>query len=461
MLTAPSADQDDLSPERRTYPAAGGTAVIDRLNPAPHQSPAHNRTFEADIAIVGLGYVGLPTALAFFTSGRRVIGVDVSRARLAAIRTGAVDLLDADQRRLTEALHNSESFKLTDDLSAIGRAAAVLVCVPTPVDHHLQPDLSPLTAACRTAVAHAVLGQILMLTSTTYVGCTRDLLVLPLQHRGLVAGRDVHVAFAPERIDPGNAEHSEIDVPRVVGGVTPACTDRALEILSGGARRLHPVSSAEVAEMTKLYENTFRAVNIALANEFADISGGLGLDVAEVIDAAATKPYGFMPFSPGPGVGGHCIPCDPHYLLWQLRGERISAPVIESAMNGVASRPRRVVQRAAELLAEAGRPLTDARILLVGVAYKPGVSDTRESPALEIIQRLRMAGAQPHFTDRRVPSLLSGSVPMRSDDRPDATDWDLVIVHTVHPGADLEWLADQKLVLDTTYRLGIPGRRVL
>jgi nucleotide sugar dehydrogenase len=240
-----------------------------------------------------------------------------------------------------------------------------MVCVPTPIDEHLLPDMTLLANACATVVEHAVPGQTLVLTSTTYVGCTHDLLVKPLAERGLIAGTDIFIAFSPERIDPGNVQHAQEDVPRVVGGATKQCTERASALLAEYADHLHRVSSAEAAEMTKLYENTFRAVNIALANEFADISGDLSLDILEVIDAAATKPYGFMPFYPGPGVGGHCIPCDPHYLLWQLRKSRRSAPVIESAMSAVALRPGRVLARAREVLAERGLPMFGAKVLIV------------------------------------------------------------------------------------------------
>jgi UDP-N-acetyl-D-glucosamine dehydrogenase len=426
----------------------------------PGETPAR-RPFPCHVAVIGLGYVGLPTALAFHAAGHRVIGIDISTARIDAVRAGAVDLLDSDHARLATALTDDDGFVLTDDPELLGEAAGVLVCVPTPIDQHLLPDLRMLESACRTVVAHARPGQTIMLTSTTYVGCTRRLLVSPLAERGLIAGKGVFVAFSPERIDPGNTRHPQESVPRVVGGVTRDCADRATEILAGYADHLYRVSSAEAAEMTKLYENTFRAVNISLANEFADISSVLGLDIAEVIDAAATKPYGFMPFYPGPGVGGHCIPCDPHYLLWQLRAERQRAPMIEAAMTSVAARPGRVVRRAGEVLADRGRTMAGARILVVGVAYKPGVSDVRESPALEIIEGMRHAGASVSFTDPLVPTLQVAGERMTSVDEAGAGGWDLVVVHTVHPGTDLAWLAGQ-VVLDTTYRLThVPERSVL
>lgn len=263
--------------------------------------------------------------------------------------------------------------------------------MPTPVDRHLVPDLGALSAACASVVEHAVPGQLLMLTSTTYVGTTRDLLVEPLTARGFVVGEDIFVAFSPERIDPGNARHTQDTTPRVVGGTGRETTDRAAAVLARTAPSVHVLPSPEAAEMTKLWENTFRAVNIALANEFAENCRTLGIDPIPVIEAAATKPYGFMPFYPGPGVGGHCIPCDPHYLLWQLRAERTASPVIEAAMTAIAGRPGMVVRRVRELLGERGLATVGARVLVVGIAYKPGVADLRESPALEIIEELAAA----------------------------------------------------------------------
>ncbi|GAB1694347.1 nucleotide sugar dehydrogenase [Krasilnikovia sp. M28-CT-15] len=421
----------------------------------PVQRAAADASFAYDTAVVGLGYVGLPTALALQDSGLRVLGLDVSDARIADIRTGRADLLDADHQRLASALAAGPgAFVLSSEAGPLPEAETVLVCVPTPIDEHLAPDLTALRAACRTAVEHAVPGQTLVLTSTTYVGCTRDLLVGPLRERGFEVGADIFVAFAPERIDPGNDRHTQQQVPRVVGGVTSECVKRAAALLEHCAGSVHAVSSVEAAEMTKLYENTFRAVNISMANEFADISRGLGLDITEVITAAATKPYGFMPFFPGPGVGGHCIPCDPHYLLWQLRGDRVTSPLIETAMTLVAGRPTKVVQRAVEVLAEREMCIVGARVLIRGVAYKPGVADVRESPALEIIERLRRAGARVWFTDELVDTVRVGGVDLTSVLAPEATDWDLVIVHTVHPGSDVSWLSDVPAVLDTTYRLG-------
>lgn len=417
----------------------------------PVLSAPVNPTFR--VAIVGLGYVGLPTALSFAGEGAEVIGFDIDESRLAAIKNVKVDLLPRDRLRLTRALQ-AHLLQLTTEPSSLSAADAVVVCVPTPVDRHLTPDLAALSSACAMVVRHAKPGQTIVLTSTTYPGCTADLLVKPLQARGFEVGRDVFVAFSPERIDPGVIDHAPDSTPRVVGGVTSLCAEKAAGFVAHTAGSLHMVSSPEAAEMTKLVENTFRAVNIALANEFADAAREINVDVMEIISAAATKPYGFMPFYPGAGVGGHCIPCDPHYLLWQLRSRRASSPVVEAAMTAIAARPRDVVARARRVLGDAGRPLSGARILLVGVTYKPGVADVRESPALAIIDMLVTEGAEVAFTDPQVAKLQTTTAGgMFRVTQPADELWDLVLIHTIHPDEDYTWLAGQSLVLDTTYRV--------
>lgn len=402
------------------------------------------------VAVVGLGYVGLPTAIALVERGIRVIGYDISEARLADIKSSNVDLLERDHQRLQT---HRDSIWLTTEPSALSEADAIIVCVPTPVDKHLSPDLRALRGACDDVVQYAISGQTIILTSTTYVGCTQELIVAPLEVRGLMAGENIFIAFSPERIDPGVANHVQEDTPRVVGGVTAECTAKATAVLSQISSVIHSVSSPEAAEMTKLVENTYRAVNIALANEFADMADELRVDVMEVIDAAATKPYGFQPFYPGPGVGGHCIPCDPHYLLWQLRAKRHDAPVTRTAMTAIAARPRTVVDQAREALSEIGIPPHQARVLVLGVAYKPNVADVRESPALEIIDGLTEAGVQVFYSDPLVNFLdtPNGRIFHTAHD---GDDWDLVLIHTRHQDIDEEWLAAQSTVLDTTYRVG-------
>jgi UDP-N-acetyl-D-glucosamine dehydrogenase len=414
------------------------------------------------VAVVGLGYVGLPTALSLAGDDVDLIGYDISEARLEAITSARVDLLPRDLRRLHHALRN-HLMTWTTEPTNLAVADVVLVCVPTPVDRHMTPDLTLLRTACETVVQQARAGQLIVLTSTTYAGCTRDMLVQPLQARGFDVGRDIFVAFSPERIDPGVAEHQPELTPRVIGGVTAECSAKATEALGRTAGVLHVVSSPEAAEMTKLVENSFRAVNIALANEFASAARHLNIDVMEVIGAAATKPYGFMPFYPGPGVGGHCIPCDPLYLVWQLRAQRISLPVVESAMTAISYRPVEVVGEARRVLADRGIALRGAHVLVVGVAYKPGVADVRESPALVIIDRLIAQDARVCYTDAEVPLIRTPEGhELVHHAGPGELSWDLVIVHTVHPDQQHEWLSRQPGVLDTTYRMShIPQRHVL
>jgi nucleotide sugar dehydrogenase len=287
--------------------------------------------------------------------------------------------------------------------------------------------------------------------------------VAPLAERGLRAGEEVFVAFSPERIDPGIAEHKHTTTPRVLGGVTPECAQWAADVVGLLTESVHLVSSAEAAEMTKLYENTFRAVTLALANEFAGICRSLDLDAVEVTKAAATKPYGFLACYPGPGVGGHCIPCDPHYLLWQLHQTRTPAPLIEQAMTAIAERPHQVVSRAVEVVSDLGRGLSGARVLVVGVSYKPGVQDVRETPALEIIPGLEARGARVYYFDPLVPSIqLPDGRLMASDDSAPVSEWDLVLLHTIHPQHDYSWVSSSPTVLDATYRFeSMPERHVV
>lgn len=422
------------------------------------------------VAVVGLGYVGLPTAIALRGAGCRIVGIDVSGPRLGAIRNGEAELLPAEQRDLAAYLAE-DGFVLTNRLKALDAADLVLICVPTPVDEELRPDPRILRGACAEVVRHARPGQTLVLTSTTYVGTTRELLADPLAQRGLTVGEDVFVAFAPERIDPGVTEHAQRKTPRVLGGVTTECTKRAAEVLRHTCKHLHLVSSPEAAELVKLYENTFRAVNIALAFEIAEACGAHGLDPVEVTEGAATKPYGFLAHYPSAGVGGHCIAVDPYYLLGDLRERGRPAKMAEEALRRVAGRPRHIAWRAHETLVELGRPLPQARVLVVGASYKPGVADTREAPALQIMQRLRAEGARVEYHDPLVPSLdLEGqelySVSIGAAAQPTRgkrtargaggkrapEDYDLTILATLHPDHDYDWLARCPAVLDCTYR---------
>jgi nucleotide sugar dehydrogenase len=412
----------------------------------------------ATVAVLGMGYVGLPTSLALRDAGFSVLGVDISERRLRDIAGGTVDLLPRDRPRLTEALESGR-YALTADPAALASVDAVIIAVPTPVDGDLKPDLRAVRSACASAVAHARAGQTLILTSTTYVGTTRDLLVGPLRDRGFWPGVDIHVAFAPERINPGDALWEQAGVPRVLGGVTDACAEAAAQVLAATASRLHVVSSVETAEFTKLHENTFRAVNVAFANEMATAAAFYGVDPLEVIDAAATKPYGYLAHYPGAGVGGHCIPVDPYYLLTPLQDAGVVSPVLEHAMAGVAGRPGFVADRALEIAAARGIAEVDARVLLVGAAYKPGVEDFRESPALQIASRLAERGAQVAYHDPLIPEVeVEGAGVLRHVETPDTSDYDLVLVAVVHPGNSYEFLADAEHVLDATYTT--PGGKV-
>ncbi len=409
-------------------------------------------TAATSVAVVGLGYVGLPTALALYRRWPLIIGIDVSRDRLRAIRDGEADVSDADRRVLADALADP-GFQLASDAAALATTDVTIVCVPTPVDSEHSPELSALRSACQTVVAHAHPGQIIILTSTSFAGTTRQLLIEPLQRRGMRVGTDVYVAFSPERIDPGNPDHVQRETPRVVGGATPECARRAARVIADLTDSVFLVSSPEAAELTKLYENIFRAVTLALANEFADVCGSLGLDPVEVTLAAATKPYGFLGAFPGPGVGGHCIPCDPHYLLWQLRERGRHAPLIEQAMASIEARPGRVVERAVELLAGEGLPVAGARVIVLGVSYKAGVRDLRESPAIPIIDELTRRGALVAYHDPLIPQVqMPDGRLMHSVVLPRGEDWDLVLVHGTHPGTDNAWVQDCPRVLDATYQ---------
>jgi UDP-N-acetyl-D-glucosamine dehydrogenase len=423
---------------------------------------------QALVAVVGLSYAGLPSALALRRAGFRIVGIDTSSIRLNDIRSGRAELPGSRREDLPGQI-GDEDFVLTDGIEAVHAADLVLISVPATVDRQGRANTETLLRTCVSVVAHARAGQTLVLTSSARVGSTRELLVKPLAERGLRAGEDVFVAYSPERIDPGVPEHEQLSTPRVVGAVTETCFAHASELLRHIAGQLHRVSSPEAAEMVKLYESTFRAVNIALAFEMADACQAQGVDPIEVTDAAATKPFGFMAHYPSAGVGGHGVGVDPHCLLAPLRERGRPATLAEEAVRTLAARPRRVAMRAHELLLRSGRQLRDVRVLVVGAAYKPGVGDCTNTPAAEIISLLAAEGAQVDFHDPLVPVLQVDGEAMHGidpDPRRDASgfgpeDYELAILVSLHPGHDYGWLMRCPQVLDCTYRERTGRRRFL
>lgn len=360
----------------------------------------------ACVAVIGLGYVGLPLAIAFATAGYRVIGVDIVAERVARLAAGESHILDVTSETLAEAL-KQDRFRPTTDYEQLRQADAIFVSVPTPFDRAKAPDLTFVIAAGEGIAPRLRAGQLVILESTTFPGTTDEVLRPILEGSGLVAGRDFFLAFSPERIDPGNREYKIANTPKVVGGVDPASTELAVHLLQQVVRDggVHPVSSARAAELTKLLENTFRAVNIALVNELAILCDRMGIDIWEVIDAAKTKPYGFMPFYPGPGVGGHCIPVDPYYLSWKAREFDFHTKFIEIAAETNLAMPFFTVDRIRRLLSRSDLPLHGASILTLGASFKKDIDDARNSAAIRVMEILRSEGAKVDYHDPYVPEI--------------------------------------------------------
>ena len=403
------------------------------------------------VGIIGLGYVGLPLAVAFAESGAAVIGLDVDPRRVASVRAGQSFVEDVSTEALGR-LVRAERLVATDDIAALKDADAIVICVPTPLGKSKEPDISYIVSAADAVAGVLRRGQLIVLESTTYPGTTQEILQPRFEARGLKAGEDFFLAFSPERIDPGNQRYTLKDIPKVVGGLTPACRELATTLYTRVTRQVVPVSGPGTAEMIKLFENTFRSVNIALVNEFAIMCRRLGISVWEVIGAAATKPFGFMPFYPGPGLGGHCLPSDPHYLSWRLRLEGYEPRFITFADEINRRMPAYVVQLVADALNDRGRAVRGARILVLGVAYKANVADTRDSPAIEIIQSLGAKGAVVAYHDPFVPSLTLDRATLDSVAWRDAdlAGRDVVLILTPHAGYD--WGAivrEAPLVVDT------------
>jgi UDP-N-acetyl-D-glucosamine dehydrogenase len=394
------------------------------------------------IGIVGLGYVGLPLAVAFAEAGEDVIGVDVDAGKIAGLRDGVSHIEDIPSERLRAV---AERLDFTTRAVDLHRAEAILVCVPTPLNRNREPDLGPLLGAAQTLAGAMAKGQLVVLESTTFPGTTRDHLVPLLEESGLVAGRDFSLAFSPERVDPGRTDYTIRNTPKIVGGLTPACTERALEVYGRICEALVPVSTPEVAEMAKLLENIFRSVNIALVNELAMLADRMGIDIWEVVDAAASKPFGFMRFEPGPGMGGHCLPVDPFYLTWKAREYDMVTEFIELAGKVNKQMPYFCIEKIERALNEAGKPVKGSRILLVGVSYKAGVGDLREAPAMKIIELLQTRGGRISYHDPHVPELPEFG--LRHVELGD--ECDLAVIVTAHPGVDHGAVVEQSpAVLD-------------
>jgi UDP-N-acetyl-D-glucosamine dehydrogenase len=359
---------------------------------------------EVLFGVIGMGYVGLPLAVELGNAGYRVLGYDINEEVVAGLNAGrshVKDVPDQDFRKVLDA----GRFFATGDPSRLSEADAISICVPTPLSKFKDPDVSFIVAATETVKAVIRPGQVIILESTTYPGTTREILLPALEGRGLTVGQDFFLAFSPERTDPGNTVWTTRNTPKVVGGITPQCTRVVQALYQPAIQTIVPVSSTETAELVKLLENTFRSVNIGLANEMAIVCDKLGVDVWEVIDAAATKPFGFMKFLPGPGLGGHCIPIDPHYLAWKMRGLNYKTRFIDLAGELNTEMPLFWVRKVGEALNERGRAVRGSNILVLGVAYKRDIDDIRESPALDIIRLLESQGATVKYHDPYVPSL--------------------------------------------------------
>jgi UDP-N-acetyl-D-glucosamine dehydrogenase len=406
----------------------------------------------AKIGVIGLGYVGLPLAVEKAKAGYRVTGFDVQEKKVSMVNRGINyigDVLDGDLKDVVESGH----LRASSDYGEIGGLDAVAVCVPTPIDKYKQPDLRYVENSTREIAKRLHRGMLVVLESTTYPGTTEEVLKPILESTGLVCGEDFFLAYSPERVDPGNKVYKTKNTPKVVGGVTAACTKVAAELYRNVLQgEVFEVSSPKVAEMEKIYENVFRHVNIALANETAILCRRMGIDVWEVIEAASTKPYGFMPFYPGPGIGGHCIPVDPYYLVWKAREYDYHTRFIELAGEINDYMPSYTVERAAEILNSSGRPLKGAKILILGVTYKKDIDDMRETPVLKIIRLLEKNGAQVSYSDPYVPKFVHNEKTYKSVEINTETlrNSDLVIITTDHGKFDYNLIYKYSpLILDT------------
>ncbi len=424
---------------------------------------------EAVVGVIGLGYVGLPLAVELARSGYRVLGFDISESVVDGINRGESHIQDVSGE-VVSAFTGEGLLSATTDLKRLAECDAISICVPTPLNKTKDPDLSYVVEASKAVLATLRPGQLVILESTTYPGTTREVMLPVLEESSLVVGEDFFLCFSPERVDPGNPTWQTRNTPKVLGGVTAPCTELGLALYARVFDDMVPVTSAEAAELTKVYENTFRMINIALANELAQACDKLGVDVWEVIDAAATKPFGFMKFTPGPGLGGHCIPLDPHYLSWKMRTLAFKTRMIELASEINSEMPAFVVHKVADCLNDHAKAVKGSHVLVLGVAYKKDIDDLRESPAMDVIRLLQEKGARVDYHDPFCPSIRDdGHTPLQglplhsvelTDEVLEAAD--AVVVVTDHSTVDYARVAEKaKLVVDTRGVMREPQQHVV
>lgn len=413
-------------------------------------------TSDSQVGVVGLGYVGLPLALAFVRAGFRVVGFDIDPAKIAQLNRGESYIQHIQSAEIAEAV-GSGRFTSTTDFKHVSDTGAVILCVPTPLTAQFEPDLSYVRATLDSVCPHLRRGHVLSLESTTYPGTTEEEIGPRVRSQGLVPGQSVFVVYSPEREDPGRSKHQAVDIPKVVGGMTPACLAAGVSLYSSVFRTIVPVSSCRVAELTKLLENIYRSVNIGLVNELKVVADAMGIDIWEVIQAASTKPFGFTPFHPGPGLGGHCIPIDPFYLTWKAREFGVHSRFIELAGQINRSMPEYVVRRTMEALNDESKPVKGSRILILGLAYKADVDDHRESPAFELLNRFADLGADVAYHDPHIPVIGPTREHRRWEglrsvpwDSGDLARCDAVVLATHHKLFNLEELGrSARLIIDT------------
>jgi UDP-N-acetyl-D-glucosamine dehydrogenase len=420
------------------------------------------RAKTARVGIVGLGYVGLPLAVEFARAGYSVTGIDVSEQKTRSVNAGESYVGDIATATLAPLVSDGR-LRATTDFSAVSELDTINICVPTPLRKTKDPDMSFIVSSCQEIVQYFHSGMLVILESTTYPGTTDELVLPMLAKSGLEVGRDFFLCFSPERVDPGNPKYQTVNIPKVVGGCTAACTEMGRLFYSQALQTVVPVSGTQVAEMVKLLENTFRMINIGLVNEIALMCDRMGINVWEVIDAAATKPFGFMPFYPGPGLGGHCIPIDPFYLSWKTKQAGIEARFIELAgyING--QMPHFVVEKVQSALNDAGKPVKGSKIHVMGVAYKRDIEDVRESPALDVMLLLQRLGGLVSYSDPHVPAIHVGEFDLSAAPESAAREADCVVIVTDHSAFDYNALVrEARLIVDTRNALkGVASEKVV